>query len=261
MLCMAVVGAATAASAFLVKPAMDDIFLNRDESMLVLIPIAVIIIYLLKGACNYGQTILMNFIGLRIVADLRSDLYRNIQRQSLVFFTKNPTGILMSRITNDVTYIQGAVSEAVTSLLKDSFTLVCLVFVIFYRDWQLAIIAMFVFPLAVYPIAKFGRRMRQDRHGVPGHHGQSDHPAPGDDLGNPHRQGLQHGGVRKPALCDGERAPVQPHHEVRLDQRDLQPLHGIPGRPRHLRPSSSTAAIRSSPGPRRRGPSSRSSRR
>jgi subfamily B ATP-binding cassette protein MsbA len=67
----------------------------------------------------------------------------------------------MSRITNDVSYIQGAVSEAVTALLKDSFTLVCLVFVIFYRDWQLAIIAMFVFPLAVYPIAKFGQKMRQ----------------------------------------------------------------------------------------------------
>ena len=67
----------------------------------------------------------------------------------------------MSRITNDVAFIQGAVSEAVTALLKDSFTLLCLVFVIFYRDWQLAIIAMFVFPLAVYPIAKFGQKMRQ----------------------------------------------------------------------------------------------------
>ena len=161
MVCMLVVGATTSALAFLVKPTLDEIFLKRNADMLKLIPLAVIGIYLLKGACNYFQTILMNFIGQRIVADLRAELYRKIQIQSLAFFTKNPTGTLMSRITNDVGFIQGAVSEAVTALLKDSFTLLCLVFVIFYRDWQLAIVAMFVFPLAVYPIARFGQKMRQ----------------------------------------------------------------------------------------------------
>ena len=161
MICMAVVGAATAAAAYLVKPAMDDIFLDRNEGMLILIPVVVLVIYLLKGVCNYGQTVLMSHIGFRIVTDLRRDLYRQILRQPLSFFTKNPTGILISRITNDVTYLQGAVSEAVTSLLKDSFTLVGLVFVIFWRDWKLAIIASLVFPLAVYPIAQFGRRMRR----------------------------------------------------------------------------------------------------
>ncbi len=157
---MLVVGATTSALAFLVKPALDEIFLKRNSDMLKWIPVAVIVIYLIKGVCNYTQTILMSFIGQRVVADLRHNLYRRIQMQSLSFFTKNPTGILMSRITSDVACIQGAVSEAVTSLLKDSFTLICLVFVIFYRDWQLAIIAMFVFPLTIYPIAKFGAKMR-----------------------------------------------------------------------------------------------------
>ncbi len=161
MACMLVVGVTTSALAFLVKPALDEIFLKRNADMLKLIPLAVIGIYLVKGTCNYFQTVLMNFIGQRIVADLRAELYRKIQIQSLAFFTKHPTGVLMSRITNDVGYIQGAVSEAVTALLKDSFTLLCLVIVIFYRDWQLAIVAMFVFPLAVYPIAKFGQKMRQ----------------------------------------------------------------------------------------------------
>jgi subfamily B ATP-binding cassette protein MsbA len=160
MLCMLVVGATTSALAFLVKPALDEIFLKKNSDMLMWIPVAVIIIYLLKGGCNYTQTILMSFIGQRVIADLRNNLYRRMQMQSLSFFTKNPTGILMSRITTDVGYVQGAVSEAVTSLLKDSFTLICLVFVIFYRDWQLAIIAMFVFPLTIYPIAKFGAKMR-----------------------------------------------------------------------------------------------------
>ena len=161
MLCMLVVGVSTAAAAFLVKPALDEIFLNKNADMLMLIPIAIVVIYLLKGACSYGQTVLMSFIGQRVVTDLRGELYNHIQRQALSFFTRNPTGILMSRITNDVSFIQGAVSEAVTSLLKDSFTLICLVFVIFYRDWKLAIVAMFVFPLTIYPIAKFGEKMRK----------------------------------------------------------------------------------------------------
>ena len=161
LLCMLVVGATTSALAFLVKPTLDEIFLKKNSAALQWIPLAVVGIYLIKGACSYTQTILMNFIGQRIVADLRAALYRKIQTQSLAFFTKNPTGTLMSRITNDVGFIQGAVSEAVTSLLKDSFTLIGLVLVIFYRDWRLAIIAMLVFPLAIYPIAKFGQRMRQ----------------------------------------------------------------------------------------------------
>ena len=161
MVCMLVVGATTSSLAFLVKPTLDEIFLKKNGTMLMWIPLAVVGVYVAKGTCSYFQTVLMNFIGQRIVADLRETLYRKIQTQSLAFFTKNPTGTLMSRITNDVSFIQGAVSEAVTALLKDTFTLVCLVFVIFYRDWQLAIIAMLVFPLAVYPIAKFGQKMRQ----------------------------------------------------------------------------------------------------
>lgn len=161
MFCMLMVGAITSSLAFLVKPALDEIFINKNGMMLVWIPTFVMILYLLKGVCNYGQTILMSFIGQRIIADLRNSLYRQIQRQSLAFFTKHPTGMLMSRITNDVSYIQGAVSEAVTSLLRDSSTLLFLVFVIFYRDWQLAIIGMLVFPVTIFPIAKFGEKMRK----------------------------------------------------------------------------------------------------
>ena len=161
MLCMLAVGTTTSALAFLVKPALDEIFLNKNASMLKWIPIVIIAIYFIKGACNYGQTMLMSFIGQRVVTDLRSELYNHIQMQPLSFFTKNSTGILMSRITNDVNLIQGAVSEAVTSLFKDSFTLVGLIFVIFYRDWKLALIAMVVFPLTVYPIARFGEKMRK----------------------------------------------------------------------------------------------------
>lgn len=160
MLCMLVVGTSTSALAFLVKPALDGIFLKKDAQMLFWIPLVVIFIYLAKGLCSYGQMVLMNYIGLRVVADLRGSLYRQIQKQSLSFFTRHPTGILMSRITNDAGTLQGAVSDAVTTMFKDTFTLIGLIFVIFYRDWKLAVIAMLIFPLIIYPIAKFGKKMR-----------------------------------------------------------------------------------------------------
>ncbi len=161
MLCMVTAGALQSSLALLVKPILDDIFLGKNPQALKWMPLAVIGIFLLKGVCNYGQTILMSFIGLRIVADLRNRLYEQIQKQSLAFFTRHPTGILMSRITNDVISIQSASSEAVTSLIKDTVTLISLICVIFYTDWKLAIIAMIVFPLTIYPISQFGKRMRK----------------------------------------------------------------------------------------------------
>jgi ATP-binding cassette, subfamily B, bacterial MsbA len=160
MVCMLFVSAATAGSAFLVKPVLDDVFFKKDLAMLKLIPLAIIGIFLLKGFFDYGQAFLMSYVGQRIIADLREKIYNHIQSLSLSFFTRNPTGVLMSRILNDVNMIQGAVTDAVTGLLKDVFTLVGLVAVIFYRDWKLALIAMVVFPVAVVPIVKFGRKLR-----------------------------------------------------------------------------------------------------
>jgi len=160
MICMLIVGATTSSQAVLVKPVLDDIFLAKNPASLKWIPFAVIGIFLIKGSCNYAQTILMSSIGLRIVTDLRNKLYDQIQKQSLAFFTHHPTGILMSRITNDVMAIQTASAEVITSIVKDTFTIIALVCVIFYTDWQLAIIAMIVFPVTIYPITKLGRKMR-----------------------------------------------------------------------------------------------------
>ena len=160
MVCMLFVSAATAGSAFLVKPILDDVFFKKDLTMLKLIPLAIIGIFFIKGFFDYGQAFLMSYVGQRIIADLREKIYHHLQSLSLSFFTRNPTGVLMSRILNDVNLIQGAVSNAVTGLLKDVFTLVGLVAVIFYRDWKLALIAIIVFPVAMVPIVKFGRKLR-----------------------------------------------------------------------------------------------------
>ncbi len=161
MVCMLIVGATTSSQAVLVKPVLDDIFLAKNPAALKWLPIAVVVIFLVKGTCTYIQAVLMNYIGLRIVTDMRNKLYEQIQKQSLSFFTQHPTGLLMSRITNDVASIQNSASDVVTSIFKDTFTIIALVGVIFYTDWKLAFIAMIIFPLTIYPISKFGKKIRK----------------------------------------------------------------------------------------------------
>ncbi len=161
MLCMVFVSLLTAAQAFLVQPALDDVFLKKDKMMLFLLPIAIILLFLLKGVFDYGQAYLMNYVGLKIVADMREKLYNHLQNLSLSFFTKTPTGVLISRITNDVNLIQGSVSNAITGLIKDIFTIFGLTGVVFYRNWKLALIAYLIFPLAIIPIREFGKKLRK----------------------------------------------------------------------------------------------------
>jgi len=161
MICMVFFSLCTAGTAWLVQPAMDKIFVDKDMRMLFLIPTLIIGLYLIKGVFFYGQAYLMSYVGQRIVADLREQLYHHLQYFSLSFFTKTPTGILISRLTNDISLIQGAVSRAITSVLRDSFTIMALTGVVFYRDWKLACIGFIVLPLVAIPIVKFGQKLRK----------------------------------------------------------------------------------------------------
>ena len=89
--------------------------------MLHLLPVGIVLLFLFKGLFSYGSVYLISFVGQSVVADLRQRLYDHLQKLSLSFFERTPTGVLMSRITNDVNLIQGAVSNAVTGVLKESF--------------------------------------------------------------------------------------------------------------------------------------------
>ena len=161
MVCMMVVGISTSATAFLVKPVLDDIFLKQDVRMLKIIPVAIVIIYFLRGIAYYCQVYLMSYVGQSIITSLRNILFSKIQDLSLSFFHEEKTGALMSRVTNDVNIVKEMVSNAVTGALKDSFTIVCLTIVIFYRDWKMAIFAFLILPIAFFPIVEFGRRVRK----------------------------------------------------------------------------------------------------
>ncbi|MDM8514742.1 lipid A export permease/ATP-binding protein MsbA [Desulfobacterales bacterium HSG16] len=159
--CMLVIAISTSATAFLVKPVLDDIFFKQDLLMLKMIPIIVILIYFLRGVGYYGQNYLMNYVGESIIRKLRNMLYDKIQDLPVAFFMEEKTGVLMSRITNDVNIIKAMVSTAVTASLRDCFTLVGLTIVIFWRDWEMALYAMIVLPVAFFPVVQFGRRVRK----------------------------------------------------------------------------------------------------
>lgn len=161
MVFMVAVGLLQGAQAWLVKPVLDYIFIEKELVMLWVLPLTVVGLFIIKGIFDYEQTYIMANVGQNIICDLRNQIYRHLQRLSFSFFTRHPTGVLVSRITNDVTAIQGAVSEAVTGILKDSFTVLALTAVVIYRDWKLAIVSLLLFPLAVIPIVKFGQRLRK----------------------------------------------------------------------------------------------------
>lgn len=161
MFSMVAVSLLSAAQAYLVQPALDEVFLKKDMTMLFLLPLAIVVLFFVKGLFDFGQSYLMSFVGLRVVADLRERLYRHLQTLSLSFFTRTPTGYLISRITNDVNLIQASVSNAVTGVLKDLFTIAGLTGVVFYRNWKLAVISFIILPLAIIPIKRFGKKLRE----------------------------------------------------------------------------------------------------
>tara|TARA_R110002072_G_scaffold202765_1_gene360739 strand:+ start:29 stop:1849 length:1821 start_codon:yes stop_codon:yes gene_type:complete len=161
LVCMALMAVATALSAWLMEPVVNDIFVNRDETMLMPVGLAVFAVFIVKGLANYGQATLMAYVGLRIVTDNQNRLFDKLSRMDVKFFQDSNTGGLISRFLVDINQMRSAVSTAWVSLGKDAMTLIGLIGVTFYQDWQLALIAFFIFPAALLPIVKLGRRMRK----------------------------------------------------------------------------------------------------
>ena len=161
MVCMVVVASMAGAQAYMIKPLLDEIFFKKDSTMLMIVPLAILGIFLVKGLFSYGYNYLLVKVGQSVIRDLRNELYSHIQSLPLSFFQKKPTGELISRIISDVSLIQGAVSSVLVGILKDTFQVIFLIGVIFYQDWRMALIAMISLPLVVYPIVNFGRRHRR----------------------------------------------------------------------------------------------------
>lgn len=160
-ICMVGFACMAASLAILVKPVMDDIFVNKDSRKLFFIILALAAVFVFRGISDFGQYYLMAHVGQSVMRDLREKMYVKLEQLSVSFFVRHSTGELLSRMNNDVALVQGAVTSAVTGLLRDAVTVAALLGVVFWRDYVLALIAVVVFPLAVYPLLSFGKRLKR----------------------------------------------------------------------------------------------------
>ena len=161
MACMLGYSATEGAMPFLVQWMMDDVFVNKDRAALYYLPATIVGIFFVRGLLNFGQSFLSDYVGLRIVQDVRNVLTRHLQFMSLSFFFRHPSGTLISRVANDVTLLRSALTDALASFLKDTTSLIVLVVVAFIKDWFLASLAFVVFPASVLPVMRLSRKIRR----------------------------------------------------------------------------------------------------
>src|ERR1017187_4708982 len=114
-----------------------------------------------RGVCDFGTTYLMNWVGGRVVNDLRVLLFEHLQSLSLDYFTGAQTGELISRSTNDVDAIQNSITTVVADIVKQPGTLIFVLAGLFRLDWRLTLATLVLFPLCLVPILVYGRRIRK----------------------------------------------------------------------------------------------------
>ena len=153
------VSGAEALIAWLVKPAMDDIFLKRDVTMLRIIPLALLGAYLLKGGGRFGQSYLMASVGERVIARIRRELYAHIQSMPLSFFASLHSAELMTRVVTDVNRLARLSSTVLVMAVRHVGTICALLTVMFLREWVLALIAIAVFPIVGVAVRTIGRKL------------------------------------------------------------------------------------------------------
>jgi len=159
---MMVLGAgSTAALAKLIQPVLDEVFVQRNSTLLIPIGLAVFATFFIKAMSAYGESVLVNTTGQKIISDVQKQLFRHLVRSDLAFFQAHPTGSLIARFTTDIYQLRYAVASALTGFGKDSLSLIFLVGVMIHQDPWLSLIALVVFPAAYYPIGRLARRMRK----------------------------------------------------------------------------------------------------
>jgi len=159
--CMIIVAAASATMLYLLKPVLDDILISQNREHLYLIPGAILALALITGFASYFEFVYMEIIGNRLVSDLQIAMYTRVIRADLAFYHSTSTGVLISRFSNDANALRFSIAKTVTGLVKSSLMLCGYVTVMFLMDWYLALVAFVVFPIAIYPIVRIGKRMRK----------------------------------------------------------------------------------------------------
>jgi ATP-binding cassette, subfamily B, bacterial MsbA len=155
---------ATAGTAHIMQPLMDNMFINKEEEMIYIIPAMLVGIYILKSLGRYLQSVYNTYIGLHIVSRLREDLLEKMVHMDMQFLYQNRSGELISRITNDIARIQYFVSTMMPELIRESLTVVALVAYVVYLNATLAFWALVVMPIVIFPLMKITKRLKRLSH-------------------------------------------------------------------------------------------------
>lgn len=161
MVCAGSVAFLTAGFAYMVKPIIDEIFINKKFELLKWIVPGVVVIGISRGGFNYGRSYLMRWVGNRAIADLRNDLYRKMIKMPIGFFSHQRTGKLISLVVNDAAVVQQVVATVIRDLFQQSLTMFVLMGVLFYLNWKLAIVSVIIIPLGAYPLSVMGKKIRK----------------------------------------------------------------------------------------------------
>ena len=158
---MAIVAAMTALLAYLLDPAINEIFVNRNQTALWAVPVAVVASAIVKSIADYIQSVQMSYVGQRIVADTQLSLFDNFMRADLAWIHDIHSGRLISAFLYDAGLLSDAVSKGVVGLLRDAVSVVMLIGVMYYQNWRLALVASIGFPVAAYVMRRLGRKTRK----------------------------------------------------------------------------------------------------
>lgn len=159
--CSALVAVLSGAYAWLARPVLDDIFIEKNEQMLMVLPLALFGIATLKAVFSYGVGYLMAYVGNRVVADIRQELFQQLMRMSVGFHDANTSGRLVSRVVNDVGMMANAASSVVKDIFQNGLTFLAMIGVILYQNWKLAGLSLIVIPLSALTMVRVGRRLKR----------------------------------------------------------------------------------------------------
>ncbi len=158
---MAVVAGTSGLLAWLMKPVVDEVFVNRGRDDALARGGGGWSSPRCQGRGDLSPVELHLLVGFRIINDMQNRLFTHLMRMDLQFFHDNATGRLISRFTNDINLMRAAVSNALAGIGRDTLSVIALVAVMFFQDWQLALISFFAFPAAIQPVVRLGKRLRR----------------------------------------------------------------------------------------------------
>ena len=160
-ICTIIAAGGTAYLPFVIKDMVDQVLSEKNTTMLNWIVLSIIVVFVIRGIAYYGQSYLMNYVGQRVIIDIRKAVFEKLQRLSMSFYDKHKTGTIMSYVTNDVSALQSAMVDNVVEMITETVILVASIVMMIYLDWKLFLVTFATFPVVLFFIDSFGKRIRK----------------------------------------------------------------------------------------------------